>query len=80
MDQIWNAIPIEQLNSIYEQFASNLEEQKKFEEFLKNNNLPSTDLQDTSLKNFVIRKHLALNPAAEYCYQRLWTCLQEQIT
>lgn len=79
MDQIWNAIPIEQLNSIYEQFASNPEEQKKFEEFLKNNNLPNTDLQDASLKNFVIKKNLS-NPAAEYCYQRLWTCLQEQIT
>lgn len=80
MDQIWNAIPIEQLNSIYEKFASNPEEQKKFEEFLKNNNLPSIDLQDNSLKNFVVRKNLSLNPAAEYCYQRLWTCLQEQIT
>jgi hypothetical protein len=80
MDQIWNAIPIEQLDSIYEKFASNPEEQKKFKEFLKNNNIPDTDLQDASLRSFVIRKNLSLNPAAEYCYQRLWTCLQEQIT
>jgi hypothetical protein len=79
MEQIWNTIPLEQINGIYTQFASNPEEQEKFQDFLNENNLQSIDINDISLKNLVLNQNLSFNPIAKYCYERVWISCQNEI-
>ena len=79
MKQIWNTIPLEQINTIYNLFASKPEEQEKFNNFLKDNNLPGIDINDISLKKLVLEQDFSFNPIAKYCYERVWISCQNEI-
>jgi hypothetical protein len=79
MEQIWNTVPLEQIESIYNMFAANPEEKEKFENFLKENNLQNIDIRDISLKNLVLNQNLSFNPIAKYCYERIWSSYQDEI-
>ena len=79
MEQIWKTIPLEQINAIYNLFASKPEEQEKFNNFLKENNLPNIDINDVSLKRSVLEQDYSFNPIAKYCYERIWFSCQNEI-
>ncbi len=79
MEQIWKTIPLEQINAIYNLFASKPEEQEKFNNFLKENNLPNIDINDVSLKRSVLEQDYSFNPIAKYCYERIWISCQNEI-
>ena len=79
MEQIWRTIPLEQINAIYNLFASKPEEQEKFNNFLKENNLPNIDINDVSLKRSVLEQDYSFNPIAKYCYERIWFSCQNEI-
>ena len=79
MEQIWNTIPLDQINAIYNLFASKPEEQEKFNNFLKENNLPNIDINDVSLKRSVLEQDYSFNPIAKYCYERIWFSCQNEI-
>ena len=79
MEQIWNTIPLDQINAIYNLFASKPEEQEKFNNYLKDNNLPNIDINDMSLKRLVLEQDFSFNPIAKYCYERIWISCQNEI-
>ena len=79
MEQIWKTIPLEQINAIYDLFASNPEEQKKFKNFLNDNNLQDIDINDLSLKRLILEQNYSFNPIAKYCYDRIWISFQNEI-
>lgn len=80
MEQIWNTIPLDQINAIYNLFASKPEEQEKFNNFLKDNNFQNIDINDISLKKLVLDQDYSFNPIAKYCYERIWISCQNEIT
>lgn len=78
-EQIWKTIPLDQLRSLYEKFSSNSEEQAKFENYLKENNLPDVTLDNAILRSSIINWNVSINPAANYCYERIWINLYDEI-